>query len=102
MTSNRLTAEYAAGASEPHRLVAQGSVRVFQGKQEVRCDSGTFLRAEELLICCGNAELRDGASRVRGKCIEFHLGNQTVRVEDAIVNIIPEPIDGGSRKPGGR
>jgi lipopolysaccharide transport protein LptA len=102
MTSNKLTADYAKGASEPSRLVAQGSVRVVQGKQEAQCDSGTFERAEELLICCGHAELRDGASRVRGKCIEFDLRNQTVRVEDAIVNIIPEPSDGSSANPGGR
>ena len=102
MTSNQLTADYAKGASEPSRLVALGSVRVVQGGQEARCDSGTFQRAEELLVCCGNAELRDGASRVRGKCIEFDLGNQTVRVEDATVNIIPEPTDGGSGEPGGR
>jgi lipopolysaccharide transport protein LptA len=101
MTSNRLTADYAKGASEPSRLVAQGSVRVVQGSQEAQCDSGTFQRAEELLVCCGHAELRDGASRVRGKCIEFDLGNQTVRVEDATVNIIPEPSDGGFEKPGG-
>jgi lipopolysaccharide transport protein LptA len=65
MTSNRLTADYPKGSSEPSRLVAQGAVRVVQGSQEARCDSGTFQRAEELLICCGNAELRDGASRVR-------------------------------------
>jgi lipopolysaccharide transport protein LptA len=102
MTSNQLTADYAEGASEPSRLVARGSVRVVQGKQEAHCDSGTFERAEELLICCGNAELRDGSSRVRGKCIEFDLRNQTVRVEDATVNIIPEPSAGGSGNPGGR
>jgi lipopolysaccharide export system protein LptA len=102
MTSNRLTADYAKGASEPSRLVAQGSVRVVQGDQVAHCDSGTFQRAEGLLICCGHAELRDGASRVRGKCIEFDLNSQTVRVEDATVNIIPEPSDGGSGKPGGR
>jgi len=102
ITSNRLTADYAKGASEPSRLVAEGSVRVIQGDQEVRCDKGTFQRAEELLICCGHAEFRDGASRVRGKCIEFDLGNQTVRVEDATVNIIPEPTDGDSGKSGGR
>jgi lipopolysaccharide transport protein LptA len=102
MTSNRLTADYAKGASEPSRLVAEGSVRVVQGDQVARCDSGTFERAEELLICCGHAELRDGASRVRGKCIEFDLGNQTVRVEDATVNIIPEPIEDDFGKSGGR
>jgi lipopolysaccharide export system protein LptA len=101
MTSNRLTADYPKGTSEPSRLVAQGSVRVVQGNQEARCDSGTFQRAEKLLVCCGHAELRDGASRVRGKCIEFDLGNQTVRVEDATVNLIPEPSDDGSGKSGG-
>ncbi len=102
MISNELTADYAKGASEPSRLVAQGSVRVVQGNQEAHCDSGTFQRDEELLVCCGHAELRDGASRVRGKCIEFDLGNETVRVEDATVNIISEPRDAGSEKPGGR
>jgi lipopolysaccharide export system protein LptA len=102
MTSSRLTADYPKGASEPSRLVAQGSVRVVQGEQVARCDNGTFQRAEGLLICCGNAELQDGASRVRGKCIEFDLGSQTVRVEDATVNILPEPSDGESGEPGGR
>jgi len=101
LTSNRLEADYARGASEPSRLVAQGAVRVVQGSQEARCDSGTYQRAEERLLCCGNAELRDGASRVRGKCIEFDLGNQTVHVQDAVVNIIPEPANGGVADPGG-
>lgn len=101
MTSSRLTADYPKGASEPTRLVAQGSVRVLHGSQEARCDNGTFQRAEELLICCGHAELRDGASRVRGKCIEFDFGAQTVRVEDATVNIIPEPSVAGSGDSGG-
>ena len=102
MTSNQLTADYAKGASEPSRLVALGSVRVVQGGQEARCDSGTFQRAEELLVCCGHAELRDGASRVRGQCMEFDLRNQTVRVADATGNISPEPSDSGFGKPGGR
>ena len=82
--------------------VEQGAVRVVQGGQEARCDSGTYQRAEKLLTCCGNAELRDGSSRVRGKCIEFNLGNQTVRVEDASVNIIPASNDSGAGESGGR
>ncbi len=102
MTSDRLTADYPKGSSEPSRLVAQGAVRVVQGSQEARCDNGTFQRAEELLICCGRAELRDGASRVRGKCIEFDLAEKTVRVEDATVNIVPETADSGAANPGGR
>ncbi len=94
MTSNALTADYPKGSSEPTQLVAEGSVRVVQGGQVASCDSGIFHRAEELLVCCGHAELRDGASRVRGKCIEFDLASQTVRVEDASVSIVPEPSHG--------
>jgi lipopolysaccharide export system protein LptA len=96
MTSKQLTADYPKGSSDPTRLVAEGAVRVVQGDQEASCDSGTFNRAEELLVCCGHAELRDGASRVRGKCIEFDLARQTVRVEDATVSIAPEP--GGAQE----
>ena len=94
MTSNRLTADYPEGSSQPSLLVATGSVRVVQGTQESRCDEGTYRRAEELLVCCGHAELRDGANRVRGKCIEFDLNGDTVRIEDATVNIFPEQESG--------
>ena len=101
MTSNRLIADYPEGSSQPSELFATGSVRVIQGTQEARCDDGTYRRAEELLICCGHAELRDGANRVRGKCIEFDLNGDTVRVEDAIVNILPEQDNGNSDGRGG-
>jgi lipopolysaccharide transport protein LptA len=101
MTSNRLTADYPEGSSQPSRLVATGAVRVIQGSQEARCDKGTYKRAEELVVCCGHAELLDGANRVRGKCIEFDLNGETVRVEDATVNIVPEARNGDSPASGG-
>jgi lipopolysaccharide transport protein LptA len=96
MTSNRLTADYPEGSSQPSLLVASGSVRVVQGTQEARCDDGTYRREEQLLVCCGHAELRDGGNRVRGKCIEFDLNRDTVRIEDATVNIFPEQHTGNS------
>jgi lipopolysaccharide transport protein LptA len=96
MTSDRLTADYPEGSSQPSLLVATGSVRVVQGTQEARCDDGTYRRADEVLVCCGHAELRDGPNRVRGKCIEFDLSGDTVRVEDATVNIFPEQNSGNS------
>jgi lipopolysaccharide transport protein LptA len=96
MTSNRLIADYPEGSSQPSLLVASGSVRVLQGTQEARCDDGTYRRAEEVLTCCGHAELRDGPNRVSGKCIEFDLNGDTVRVEDATVNIFPEQNSGNS------
>jgi len=94
LTSKSLTADYPAGQSQPSQLVAHGAVRVMQNGQEVRCDTGTYKRRESKLMCCGNAELRDGANRVRGSCIEFDLDGQKVRVEDAVINIYPE--EGGS------
>lgn len=94
MTSNSLTADYPAGESQPSEMVARGSVRVTQNGQEVLCDTGTYNRLEATLMCCGHAELRDGANRVRGSCIEFDLNGETVRVEDAVINLYPE--DSGS------
>ena len=38
----------------------------------------------------------DGANRVRGKCIEFDLNGDTIRVEDATVNIVHEQDNGSS------
>ncbi|MGE4608983.1 MAG: LptA/OstA family protein [Myxococcota bacterium] len=94
MTSDSLTATYPNGESQPSEMVARGGVRVMQNSQEVRCDTGTYKRREAKLMCCGHAELRDGADRVRGSCIEFDLNGETVRVEDAIINIYPD--DNGS------
>jgi lipopolysaccharide transport protein LptA len=96
MTSNSLTADYPQGDSQPSEMVAQGSVRVMQNGQEVRCDTGTYKRVAAKLMCCGHAELRDGPNRVRGSCIEFDLDGAKVRVEDAVINILPEKGSGDS------
>lgn len=90
LTSNSLTADYPSGDSQPSLMVARGSVRVTQNGQTAVCDTGTYKRNQEMLVCCGNAELRDGPNRVRGKCIEFDLNGDTIRVEDATINIVPE------------
>jgi lipopolysaccharide transport protein LptA len=91
MTSNTLTADYPSGESQPSLMVARGSVKVTQRDQMALCDTGTYKRSQEVLVCCGNAELRDGPNRVRGKCIEFDLNGEKVRVQDATINIFPEP-----------
>jgi lipopolysaccharide transport protein LptA len=94
--SDQLIADYPKGSSQPSKLVATGSVQVFQGVQEARCDRGTYERGNGILLCCGNAELRDGSNRVQGSCIEFDLTGETVRIKDAKVNIAPETSDGDS------
>ena len=101
ITANELTADYPKGVSQPSRLVAKGSVRVVQGTQEVRCDQGVYERSDEMLVCCGNAELLDGENTVRGSCIEFDLTGETVRVQDAQLRIVPDAGDEVANESGG-
>lgn len=96
LTSNRLEAFYPANASQPERLVAQGNVRLVQRRagekpQSAHCDQATYDRSRDRLICSGNAELREGEDRVRGREIEFDLAKETVTVKGgASVLIHPE------------
>jgi lipopolysaccharide transport protein LptA len=79
--SNRLEAFYPPDTNQPDRLAASGSVRMTQGEREARCDEATYERAEDLLICRGNAELRDGEDCVAGQRIEFDTAAETVNVK---------------------
>jgi lipopolysaccharide transport protein LptA len=78
--AERLDAHYPPKAKDPERLVASGSVVVIQGDREAHCDSATYLRASDSLVCSGEAELRDGKDRVRGQRIEFDLASEIVTV----------------------
>jgi lipopolysaccharide transport protein LptA len=78
--TSRLEAYYPPKASQPDRLVAQGSVRMRQGESEARCDNATFERARDLFVCRGAAELRDADGCVAGDRIEFDLSADTVKV----------------------
>lgn len=92
LTSARLEAFYPANANQPNRLVATGNVRVVQGAREARCDEAVYHRSEDLLVCEGNAELRDGDDRVAGAVIEFDLAAERVLVKGgASVLLHPEP-----------
>jgi len=79
--SNRLEAFYPAETSQPDRLVASGKVRMTQGDREARCDEATYERDEDMLICRGNAELREGEDCVAGEWIEFDTESETVTVK---------------------
>ena len=78
--AERLDAYYGPQAKDPDRLEASGSVVVVQGDREARCETATYLRAKDSLVCQGQAELRDGNDRVRGQVIEFDLAAQIVTV----------------------
>jgi len=86
--SNRLEAFYPAETSQPDRLVASGQVRMTQGEREARCDEATYERDEEMLICRGNAELREGDDCVAGEWIEFDTAGETVNVKGGATVVI--------------
>lgn len=88
--SDRLEAHYAAGATQPERLVASGSVRVRQKERELSCGRATYFPARERLECTGNAQLRDGANRVTGETIEILFAEDRIRVKGgAMVDVAP-------------
>jgi lipopolysaccharide export system protein LptA len=107
LESARLEAFYPENASQPDRLVASGDVHVVQGTRQARCDEAIYYRTEDLLVCEGHAELRDGEDRVAGAVIEFDLGAERVLVKGgATVLFHPEPektqepaVDGASAGP---
>ncbi len=78
--SAMLEAFYPPQSSQPDRLIAKGRVRMTQGENEARCDQVRYERSKELLVCQGNAELRDADGCVAGEQIEFDLANDTVKI----------------------
>jgi lipopolysaccharide export system protein LptA len=78
--SNRLEAFYPPESSQPEKMVATGRVRMKSPKNEARCDRATYEKSKDMLVCRGNAELREGGDCVAGEWIEFDLESETVRV----------------------
>jgi lipopolysaccharide transport protein LptA len=101
--SDRLEAYYAAGASQPERLVANGNVRVRQRERDLSCGKATYFPAAERLECVGNALLRDGENRVAGERIDFLFKEDRIRVKGgAVVNVAPERKKPAAKAPATR
>lgn len=101
LEADRLEAFYPPDGNEPDRLVATGHVVVSQRDQEARCDVATYLKAEQRIFCRGNAEMRQGDDRVRGKEIEIRLDTDQLIVRGgAEVHIQPKekPAASGGRQ----
>jgi lipopolysaccharide transport protein LptA len=81
--AEKIEAVYPNGASQPERLDASQSVRLYEGNVEVHCREATYLRNEEIVICRGDALLIQGCDEVRGDEIEFLLGEERVKVKGA-------------------
>lgn len=104
LQSDRLEAIYPPEGNQPERLIATGRVVVTQKDQEARCDTATYVEPEQRIFCRGNAELRQGADRVRGQEIEIRLDSEQLIVRGgAEVHIQPKAeSEEAAPEPGGR
>jgi lipopolysaccharide export system protein LptA len=96
-----LEAFYPAGAKQPRDLSAHGDVRVDQGARSARCTQATYTHESQQIVCTGEAELRDGADRIRGDRIVFALRERQVWVEgnvrlDLAPRALPVPDGAGA------
>ena len=102
LRTSKLDAFYAHGESEPRRLVAHGDVQVIQGDRVARCDSATYLRSENKVVCSGRAHLVQGCDVVRGDQLEFDLDREHFRVTGAASVVLGEEGDCVAGEGGGR
>jgi lipopolysaccharide transport protein LptA len=90
--SERLEAFYPPGGSQPHKIVATGNVTMKQAGRAAVCDTATFFRNEDRMVCEGDiAEVEQGCDVVRGREIIFHTESEQLKVNGAAdVRINPE------------
>lgn len=88
--SDRLEAQYPDGSSQPEKLVASGHVTIDQEGRRALCDQATYVSSARRIFCRGNAELRQGDDRARGKEIELQLDTERMFIRgDAEVVVKP-------------
>lgn len=90
LLTHRLDAYYNEGESQPERLEANGDVHVVQGDRVAECESATYLRAEQRVVCSGRARLVQGCDVVLGKRIEFDLEREHFTVMGAASVVLGE------------
>lgn len=99
LAADRLEAFYPDGARQPERLDASGSVRVEEVAldRRMRCDTATYFRSEQRVVCRGHAEMEQEGDRVSGDVIEIELDTGRVRVRGgARVNVKGGASGGGA------
>lgn len=80
LRSHHLEAFYPPGQSEPDRLVATGNVRIHDAGRDIGCKQATYVRADEVLFCRGEAEMEEDGDVVHGEEIELHLRSDRIFV----------------------
>jgi lipopolysaccharide transport protein LptA len=94
LRSDRLEAFYPPGKSQPERLVATGNVVITQTGKRALCKKATYFRAEQKMVCVGDAQLDQECDRVRGTEIVFHLDTEILEVNGAAdVRIHPDGVE---------
>ncbi|MBW2273611.1 MAG: LptA/OstA family protein [Deltaproteobacteria bacterium] len=94
LQADRLEAFYPEGSSQPERLEAEGNVRVVQADRRARCERATYLQADSVVLCEGQAVLIQGCDEVRGEAIRFDVDQEKVHViGGASVLLQPEDQD---------
>lgn len=106
ISCDRLVAHYTPD-QEISRIECLGKVEVLDGDRWAKGERADFDNVSGRLVVTGNPEAKQGPNHMRGKKVTFHVGRDTLEVEDAVTTFessdkrIPSlPIprrDGGSR-----
>jgi lipopolysaccharide export system protein LptA len=91
LKADRLEAFYPPGSSELEKLIATGHVVIDQKDRTVFCDRATLVRAQDRIVCTGNARIEQDCDRVSGREIIFYLATEVLKVNGAAdVQINPD------------
>jgi lipopolysaccharide export system protein LptA len=81
------------------RIVADGRVKVVQGKKTATADHAVYHRAEETIVLTGRPETWEEGVRIQGSKITILLKEQRSVVEESRVVIYPETASGAGSEP---
>jgi len=78
LRSDELVLAFPAGAQQPERLVAEGSVVVRDAAREAQCARAEYRPGLRTVDCQGGARLREGDDRLESEALHLDLGAQRV------------------------
>jgi lipopolysaccharide transport protein LptA len=100
LRASKLEAYYPAQSSQPERLVATGSVRLSQDNRHARCDTATYFRDDQKVVCVGrDAILTQDEDRLQGREITFHLDSEILLVTGGATVQIQSDAQPGEARP---
>ncbi len=99
--TDALEAFYPEGGSEPDRLIATGNVFMEKDGSQLTCDHATYIRAEDRLICEGDALMVSGQDRLSAGRIDMQIETGVVKASiDVKVNVTPKSSDKAQKDKG--